>query len=282
MRAVNLRALRHYQDQRERLDRPEAVAMNARILHAIGEDELNWGHQEAAQTTLTDAYRRTDLLIHRFPNDPNVVFTHGQSEYWIGFAAYSRRDFVRARQAWQHYKDVTDRLLALDPRNPRSYREDGYAWGNLCTIALAPPTDAATALVYCSRALARMEQAQRLRSRDPRLIVDVANRHAWLVDVLSANGRWEEARDHLEKQEAQVRLLLQLEPDNFNYRDIWMRSEFGFGRRLAEHGERQHARQRFQEAAAAARLLSDRDPENATWRDFQTQIRNRLAALSTN
>jgi tetratricopeptide (TPR) repeat protein len=273
MAPVNQRALAHYEHQRERQDRPADSAMYARVLHAIGEDELHRGNRQAAFATLRNAYRRTALLMTRFPRDPDVLFAHAQSEHWIGVFDYRRHGFARARSAWQRYKEVTERLLRLDPSNPRWLRESGYANGDLCTIAIAPSVaDIAGAARFCSAAQARMEQVHRLQPDDPSVVVDLTTRHAWLVDIWNANGRWDLAQRNISRAEALARSLLRRDPRNSDYQDLWMGLQFGFGRRFAEHGQRAEARLRFAEAARTAAILLAHDPDNATWRSMQQRI----------
>jgi hypothetical protein len=128
------------------------------------------------------------------------------------------------------------------------------------------------ALQQCAAALERMEQVAALRPDDLGAIADLANRHGWMVDALTANNRWELARRHRSRHEALVQELIRRDPRNLDYRDIWMRSQFGYGRLLLQHRETAEARRRFADAAATARLLRNRDPENESWRSFQERI----------
>jgi tetratricopeptide (TPR) repeat protein len=277
MTAVNQRALRYYGGQRELGRLPaESLVRRARVLLAVGEDELTRDHYPAALLAFREAHRTTAEQLARAPQDPNRIFAHSQSEYWVGFADYGRNNFAAARRAWERYKVLADRLLAIDATNPRWVREAGYAEGNLCTVDLKPPADVPAALTACTAALGRMEQVGRLQGVDRPLVAALANRHAWMAKAWDARGRWDLVERHQARHEALARSLIRADPDNLDYRDIWMEGQFGFGEMLAGRGRHQEARRRFAAAAESVALLRARDPDNAVWRNMQAQIARRL------
>jgi hypothetical protein len=280
MTAVNQRALRYYDRQLSVTARPKDSAMRARVKHAIGDDFLRRGNRPVALADFREAYRTTAALIADAPNDADNIFAHAQSEYWLGYFAYSQGDLATARMRLQHYKALADRLLAVDANNPAWMMEAAYAEGNLCSLDLAQQASAPAMLRSCSLALARMRQVWRVRRSDPGVIESLANRYAWMVDAWTANGNWRRARAHMNWHDALVQALIKSDPANLNYRDIQMSSQFGFGRQLAARGERQEARARFADAGRTAAMLHAWDPENATWRNWQQRIARSAAALS--
>lgn len=276
MTAVNQRALRYYGGQALGDLGPDSLERRARVLLAMGEDDLTRRNFPAALSAFREAHRTTEEQLNRAPADPERIFAHSQSEYWVGYADYVRNNLAAARQAWRNYKALADRLLAIDPANPRWLRESGYAEGNLCTIAVRPPVDAAAARRTCLTALRRVLQVRRLHGADAALDRDLANRHGWMVLAADASGRWDLAELHQARHEDLVRSLIAAEPNNLDYRDIWMQGQFGFGKLLAAHGRRQEARRRFADAAATVAMLRARDPANASWRDLQRDINRQL------
>lgn len=275
--AVNQRALAYYGQQEELGElSPGSLERRARVLHAMGEDDLSRGNIGAALAAFTQAHRTTTEQLERSPDEPDRIFAHAQSEYWLGFAAFQRGTFPAARAAFERYKRLADRLLAINPRNALWVREAGYAEGNLCTVALQEPDSREAALRACAAALARMEQVSRLLGATRASIVDVANRHGWMVSAWNANGNWERALQHQARHENLVRFLIRGDPDNLNYRDIWMHSQFAFGELLLARGERREARLRFADAAATAATLRARDPANTSWRTWAARISQKL------
>ncbi len=277
MTAVNQRALAYYGGQ-EQLDElsVDSLERRAHVLLAMGEDNLARGNFPAALSAFREAHRTTEEQLNRETDDADRIFAHSQSEYWVGYVDYVRGNLAPARRAWQRYKALADRLVAIDPANPRWLREAGYAEGNLCTIIMVPPIDAAAALRTCSASLERMEAARRLQRADAALIVALTNRHGWMVNVWQANGRWDRALAHRAVHERLARSLIRGDPNNLDYRDIWMKSQFGFGELLAARGQRDEAHRRFADAADTAAMLRGRDPGNATWRNWQGRIAGAL------
>ncbi|HEV7660680.1 MAG TPA: toll/interleukin-1 receptor domain-containing protein [Allosphingosinicella sp.] len=273
MEAVNRQALAYYGTQSElgRLS-AESLDRRARILHATGEDDLNRDRFAQALAAFREAHRVTAEQLERAPADPERIFAHAQSEFWIGRADYERRAFRQAAQSFERYKALADRLLAMDPGNLRWLREVAYAEGNLCTSAFEERGDAARILALCSASLARMEQVQRGQPADLEAALDVANRQAYVADAWNRLGRWDRVLDHRARQERLARMLIAREPRNSDYQDFWMRTQFSFGQLLVGHGEREQAWHWFAGAAATAGILRRRDPENASWRSFETQI----------
>ena len=276
--AANRRALAHYGDQHElgELD-ADALERRARILHAMGEDDLNRRNFPAALAAFREAHRTTAEQLVREPDNPDRIFAHSQSEYWVGMAEYERGNPAGARGPWSNYKTLADRLLAMDRGNPDWLREAAFADGNLCTLVMEqPPIDASEALRVCGSSLRRMERVAQMQAVDPPMIRNLVNRYGWMVDVWSANGRWDLALLHRARHEALAQYLIRTDPNNIDYRDLWMRSQFGFGEVLAARGEHAAARRRFVDAAETATKLRALDPENASWSNWQLRIADAL------
>jgi len=277
MTAVNRSALAYYGGQRELSRLPaDSLVRRARVLLAVGEDELARAHHAAALAAFREAHRTTAEQLNRAPNDPERIFAHSQSEYWVGYVDYVRDNLAAARPPLLRYKALADRLLAIDPANPRWLTESAYAEGNLCAIAVRQPVDAALARRTCVIALQRMLEVRRLRGADRALDQNLANRHGWMVIAADVNGRWDLAQLHQARFEALVRSLIAADPNNLDYRDIWAQGQLGFGRRLAAHGRQQEAQRRFADAASTVAMLRARDPANASWRALERDINREM------
>jgi hypothetical protein len=272
MDTVNQRLLAYHDRQLARSDRPSDQLMRARVLQAIAEGELAREREPDAIRIFGETYRTTAFLLAASPNDAARIFGHAQSEFWVGMIAYRHNNFAAARRRFERYKGLAARLLALDPANPAWMREAAYAEGNLCSVAQAEPADPATILRLCSGALNRMEQVYRVQGGDPSVVLDLANRHAWVAEAWNRMGRWDRVLHHRARQEALVRALIAREPRNSDYQDFWMRTQFSFGQLLLGHGQREPARRWFAGAKATVEMLRRRDPENASWRSFETRI----------
>lgn len=274
--AVNDRALRHYASQ-DLDDLPaDALERRARLLHQIGEDDLQLDQPERALARFREAARTTGALLADDPDDPERIFAQSQSEFWVGKVDYDRRNFAAAKSAFERYRALTDRLASIEPTNTEWVKEAGYANGSLCSIALEPPVDRASALRLCARALEHMEQVQRVTGATPATVEAVLNRHLWMMKAWNANGRWDRVQYHQARQEALMKALLRFDPANVDHRDIWMRAQVGIAEILREHGDMAQARQRLRAADAVVKRLRQHDPNNAEWRTWEDRISRNL------
>jgi tetratricopeptide (TPR) repeat protein len=279
MTAVNQRALVYYGDQRELSGlSPESLDRRARVLHAIGEDDMTRGNLAAALAAFRQAHRTTEEQLARAPDNPDRIFAHSQSEFWVGHVAYELEDHAAARQAFERYKALAEQLLAIDATNADWLREAAYAEGNLCSVELAERGRREAALRSCAASLERMAQIHSQRRDDPQVIEDLANRHAWLADAWNMNGRWDRVLFHRRRQEELAQSLIARDPRNLDYRDIWMRLQFTYGELLLEHGEHDEAGRRLADALATAARLRAADPQNETWRNWHRRISAAIAS----
>ena len=223
MTKVNERAMDYYEDQGDLSDMPaESLERRARILHAMGEDDEKRGDLDKALAKFTEAHRVTGALLARDPENPDRIFGHAQSEYWVGYIAYLKKDWVRAESYWSGYKRYADTLVAIDDQNPKWLREAGYAEGNLCTLGLGQNNRVNDTAVHCSLSLRRMEAALVLKPGDPRVISDIVNRIGWLSSIYEAQNRNDERRALLQRGVRLVDHLRINDPRNNDLTDIWI------------------------------------------------------------
>jgi tetratricopeptide (TPR) repeat protein len=279
MTAVNQRALRYYGDQE--LDRlpPESLERRARILHAMGEDNETRGDHDAALAQFREARRTTAALLAAAPNDPERIFAQAQSEFWIGFVDYQQNRFSAAKPAFQAYKRLADQLVSIAPNDPRYLREAGYAEGNLCSIALKPPKDLATALKSCSAALEHMEMAARRLGASGGIAEDLANRHGWLADVYRANGDRDLAMAHRLIQERILNGLMQADPQNMHLKSSWITVQRILAWMDAVSGQQKGALARLQRATSISDQMIAFDSSNKMWVQQRAKLDSDIAQI---
>ena len=273
MTAVNERAMRYYEAEGD-LSRlaDDSLERRARILHAMGEDDEKRGALEAAAAKFREAERATAAVLARRPADPEALFAHAQSQFWLGYVHYLRHEHDAARARFLAYRELAGALVETDGNNPDWRRELGYAEGNLCSLALDPPVDAEVALAHCEAALGEMTAVARLLPDDTRAIEDLANRHGWLAGAWKAKGDWEQVFRHSREQERLVKSLLDRDPDNADFQEFWMLTLMAHAEALLERGRREEAVPRVEKATAIAETLIRHDPENARWRRWAVRL----------
>jgi tetratricopeptide (TPR) repeat protein len=265
MAAVNRRALQYYGNNDIAALPPESLQRRVRILHAMGEDDEARGDWSAAKGKFAEAHRTTKALLDKAPDDPNRVFDHAQSEFWIGEVAYEKKDYQDAKRGFVAYKELADRLLILDPTNSRSLREAGYADGNLCTLAIESTKKPREAIPLCQSALKYMEAAAERLHRTPDILADVANRHAWLADAYCVAGQREQCAAHRRTQEAILADLMRADTRNMWLKQKWISVQRVLGWLEFEAGNKRVALARLRRALKLSDQLVAFDHSNESW-----------------
>ena len=116
MGVVNDRTLAYYAGQDVARLPPASRARYARILMAMGEDDLTRGDKPAAAAKFAKADGVTAALLAEAPKDPERIWARGQSEYWLGYEAYRAEDRPRVAARWSQYRTLSQTLADTEPR----------------------------------------------------------------------------------------------------------------------------------------------------------------------
>lgn len=266
MAAVDRRAMAYYHGQGDLSRLPDdSLSRRARLLHAMGEDSEKAGDLDRALARFTEADRTTAAILARRPRDPDAVYAHAQSEFWIGEIAARRNDRAAATRHWRAYRDLAGTLAQVEPGGTRALMEQGYAEGNLCDLDYRDRFDLAGAVKHCSEAIRYERSALENAPSDKKIMRDVANRHGWMARVHLARGDSRSALASRQIERALMDRLLRLDPDNGDYvlRRSW--ADIAIGQILMDSGQ----------ATGAAALLESR------WREFAPRLAERNYDLWT-
>ena len=281
MSAVNQRALHYYSD--EDLDRlpVDSLERRARILHAMGEDDETRGDHDAALKKFREAARTTAALLAEAPNDPERIYDHAQSEYWVGYVDYDRGRLASAKQAFLRYEALADQMMRLNPRSTKYREEEGYAEGNLCAIARQHPADRRGALRHCSAALNQISLAARHpdedhQNRDARnkLNYDLMEALADMAETFRLNGDLEHARLKRLEQQSILERQMAVDPSNMDLKDSWIALQRSLANLERLTGSRAAAKARFLRAIAMADKLAHVDSTNKLWEKLRSDLLN--------
>ena len=73
---------------------------------------------------------------------------------------------------------------------------------------------------------------------------------------------------------------VELDPQNLDYRDVWVTRQFSLAELEREEGQLDGAVRRLQAARQTVSDMVGRDPANQLWRERLAQIERKLASLS--
>lgn len=266
---VNVRALRYYADQDLAHLPPESLERRARLLHAMGEDDEARGDMTAALKLFQEARRTTQTLLEAAPKDPERIFAHAQSEYWVAFIDWRQNRFSAAEAGFERYAALAVRLLAIDPANPDWRMEAGYAESNLGMMALRDRGDAAGAQARFAGALEQFKAAARARPDDTDIRRELADAYGWLADSQRGQGRLDAARASRLEEARLIADLRAADPKNSVYARDHLGNALGLAQIDLDAGRAAAARDRLGVTYAEAKALAAADPDDA-WRAKQT------------
>ncbi|MBL0923255.1 MAG: TIR domain-containing protein [Sphingomonadaceae bacterium] len=264
MDAVNQRAMDYYGRQGDLRELPEdGLERRARLLHAMGEDDEKRGNLHSAIQKFGEAHRTTQALLKRQPDNPERIFAHAQSEYWVGYAALQNDDFERAGKAYRKYAQFGNRLAQMGPQKALWQMEAGYGQQNLGTLLIQQgiandvSTQAfKTAAHYFTKAIA-------LQPSKIQFHLDLAEAEAWLADSYALQQQYGLALAARTRQKQILEQLARVDPENADYQQRLLLNAVATAQLEMDSGKPSEAATTLRQAHIQSRRAVTRDPTNA-------------------
>jgi tetratricopeptide (TPR) repeat protein len=247
-----------------------ALQQRAQLLQAAGEDDMARGKYEQARQQLVEGERTTAALLQAAPNDQERIFAHSQSEFWVGYVSWRLKEFATARAHFEAYLAHTQRLVQMDPNNPRWQREIGDANLNLGMFVCRRFLDLTRARSYFDASLDEFTVAAQSLPGDSDVLFGLVDSHAGLSDLELMQQHYERASAEREKVAQLLADWLKHDPTNAETRTRQAYNNLGFARIDIAQGATTKAIEQLQEGRAVAEQLAREDPENA---DARRQLR---------
>lgn len=206
---VGRKALDYY--ARQKLDQLSAdeLGRRAKAMLLVAEVGDLRGDNAAAKRGFEQAARSTAELLQRDPDNWQRIYDHAQSEFWLAYEANNRGDNKAALPHFMAYRDLGQRMLAIDPDKLESKVEAASAEHNL-GVALAEERRLDEAIALFGQAAARFA-AIRPMTRD--IAIEVVNSYGYRGSTLTRLGR---DRESIDDRLRQLELLKQpiFKPDD--------------------------------------------------------------------
>jgi tetratricopeptide (TPR) repeat protein len=276
MQAVNERALRYYGASGDVSQLDDAsVARRARVLHAVGEDELESESLERAIAAFRAASATMRVQALRHPEDKRLALEEGRNQYGIGRVHELRKEWRPAAAHYRAFAVAADRAALVAP-GPQTLAEAGAAAIDEGNVAFGRD-EVAQAQRYYEKAVRLLGQASTAAPGNLHILLARANALGWLASAHYAQQRWPEALRTREAQRTIVGAARVSDPGNADVKFRLASADRGLGCASLRNGRASRALAAFREAAALTAELRRIDNGNPQWRSLQAALRDDVA-----
>ena len=262
--AVGSRALAYFEKQDKSQLSDEVLAQQWKALTLMGEIATQRGDLDGALRRYRQAYAGTAEALRRHPNDPQRIFDHAQSVYYVGTIAMNRGQVGDAATQFGEYRRLAERMIATDPDNPRWQLEDVYSASNLGIVELQQARYAEAAQTF----RASVGATDRLTSAEPanleyrKLQLEAL---AYYADALDRAGKLYLAIQQRERQLALLAPYLAIEQPDAALREKAMIANRSLARLRFRRGDVSLALSHAATAVQLGQRLVELEPSNTEW-----------------
>lgn len=260
---VNETALAYFRGQNLAELSEASLLQRARLLTAMGEDEIARGKLAIARTHFAEAHRTTSARLVQQPDNPQARFDHGQSEFWVGYSAWLSGDTEAARRHFERYSALAEALVTEDPANPDWQMEAGHAAVNLGMLALRQWANSDAAATQFRLAIAHFEEAARSGGKVEAASLERRNASAWLAIAYRTGKAFDAARTIEVARLSAAKQALEAAPQDWDRRREQFLARLALVRTETEAGRPGQALGHAEPAIVDAEALSARDPDDA-------------------
>lgn len=273
--SVATRALAYYQ-KRDIADLSDAgLVQRSQALTLMGQVSRDRGNLDRADAFYRAAYAGTAEAIRRGPEDPQRLFDHAQNAFYLGEIAQKRGRLVAVEVAFREYKDLADRMVALDPDSMKWRIEVQYAAANLGDV-LYYRRDFDGAAQNFASALTTIEAFAAANPGNDDYQIGVTDALALLADAQLAGGKLSQAVQTRERHVALLSGSVGRHGTDARFRLVPGRRELG--RLYAAQGRSQLAVKQLTAAVAEGERLIALEPDNSKWRESTLAAQVALAS----
>ena len=275
--AVGTRALVYYEKQDKTELSDAALAQRSHALNLLAQISNARGDPEAALARYREAMRSTGELVERLPDDPQRLFDHAQNIFWTGEIPRKGGQAQLAEKAFREYQSLAERMVALDPANPKWRMELLYSKENIAITLFNQRRFAEAAKIF-GELIAPMRSLASSDKNNADYQKEVSTLLAWKADAFRALSRFDVAIAAREQQIAFLRRLIDGGQANVVFREHLIPAYHALGILHRVTGDIDRAIEQLRASVDEADRLVPVEPENSYWRGLATQARLELAS----
>jgi tetratricopeptide (TPR) repeat protein len=262
--AVGARALAYYEKQDKSELSDAALAQRSKALTLMGEIAASRGDLDGALRRYREALAGTAEALRREPNNPQRMYDHAQSVFWVGETARQRGRIDEAAAQFDKYRILAKRMIAADPNNPKWQLEGVYSASNLGIVEMDQQRYAESAATFEASvaAIERLSSSEPANQEYRKLLFEALAYHS---DALDRAGKLGPAIDQRERQLALLAPHLTQPRPDASLRQNAMISHMALARLRFERGETDTALDHAAAAVEIGRQLVALEPSNADW-----------------
>ena len=262
--AVGARALEYFEKQDKSELSDEALAQQWKALTLMGEIAMSRGDLDGALRRYRQAYGGTGEALRRHPDDPQRMYDHAQSVFWVGETAKQRGRIDEAAARFGEYQRLGARMIKVEPDNPRWRIEAVYAATNLGIVELERARYASAAQTF-QGSVSAMEllAASAPGNREYQDLLQEAL--AYHADGLDQAGQLDLAIQQRERQLGLLSPVLAQSHPDAEFRRIAMIANMALSHLRFRRGDTGQALEHAATAVALGRQLVQLEPGNANW-----------------
>nr|WP_255575830.1 helix-turn-helix domain-containing protein [Duganella violaceicalia] len=266
--SVSNRALSYLSDKSKANNSEAALTQRAKSLQLISEVKISRADPIGANTALLGARDILHQQLRARPADTVLLKSLGENAFWLGQIHFDSKEWSKAQQYFDEYREYSDHLAATAPDNPDSWIEQSYAHNSLGTLALQR-SDVQRAAKEFTISVALKTRAREKSPSDKALSADLADSLSWLASSQLQLGQLNKAESLYARELALLQALRDANPGD----KLWLKTLASAWLHQAEVklavGDIAATRADLSSAQELLRTLVAADPSNRTWQRDQ-------------
>ena len=242
----------------------EELARRSQALYQIGDVRIKQGDLTGALKPLQESLALAQALADRDPTADHL-FGLGQSRFWVGYVHWEQGNLAAARPHFEAYRDLSERLVRMEPGSLDYQLELSYAYSNLGSLQ-RQTGDLEGALESFRKTIALNEKLVQNDPANQDWQFELSSTHDLIGHTLMELGRLDRALPHFEEGLALRQSLVERAPESFRFREYLGTSHDSLAVWSEMRGRLDKALTHAQASREVLLGLAAHDPENQSWR----------------